>query len=83
MIAKANEYRERKSITVITSEGSETTEVQNEYWQELDNAFIDAVRKGDGSELRSPYADALKTQEVAMAVNKSLETGEVVQIADL
>ena len=77
------EYRERKSITVITEAGSETTDVQNEYWQELDNAFIDAVRKGDGSELRSPYADALKTQEVAMAVNKSLETGEGVQIADL
>ena len=59
------------------------TQVENDYFQDLDNAFIDAVRKKDDSALKSTYADAVKTHEVVMAVNQSLETGEVVQIADM
>lgn len=77
------EYKERKSINIITDDGSEFVEVQNNFWQDMDNAFIEAVRTGDGSNLRTNYADATKTQEVVMAVNKSLETGDVVQISDL
>ncbi len=77
------EYRERKSITIIQDDNSEFVEVQNDFWQDMDNAFIDAVRKGDGSNLRTNYADATKTQEVVMAVNRSLETGDVVQISDM
>ncbi len=77
------EYRERKSITLIQGGSSERVEVQNDFWQDMDNAFIDAVRKRDGSALKTTYADAVKTQAVAMAVNRSLETGEVVQIADV
>ena len=77
------EYRERKSITVITEDGTELTQVENDYFQDLDNAFIDAVRRKDESALKSTYADAVKTQEVVMAVNQSLETGEVVQISDM
>ena len=77
------EYRERKSITVITGDGTELTQVENDYFQDLDNAFIDAVRRKDESALKSTYADAVKTQEVVMAVNQSLETGEVVQISDM
>ncbi len=74
------EYRERKSITVVQPGRSEYIEVGNDYWQEMDNAFIEAVREGDGSSLRSTYADAVKTQQVVMAVNWSLETGEVVEV---
>jgi len=77
------EYKERKSISVINGDGSELIEVKNDYWQDLDNAFIDAVRKKDDSGLRTTYSDAVKTQEVVMAVNRSLETGEVVQISDM
>ena len=77
------EYRERKSITIIQDDNQEFVEVQNDFWQEMDNAFIDAVRKGDGSDLKTNYADATKTQEVVMAVNKSLETGDVISISDL
>lgn len=68
---------------MITEDGSELTQVENDYFQALDNAFIDAVRKKDESALKSTYADAVKTQEVVMAVNRSLETGEVVQISDM
>ena len=68
---------------MITEDGTELTQVENDYFQDLDNAFIDAVRKKDESALKSTYADAVKTQEVVMAVNRSLETGEVVQISDM
>ncbi|MDE2998341.1 MAG: Gfo/Idh/MocA family oxidoreductase [Gemmatimonadota bacterium] len=77
------EYKERKSITVVQGDRSERFEVGNEYWQEMDNAFIEAVRTGDRSKLRCPYADAVKTQQVVVAVNRSLETGEPVSIADV
>lgn len=77
------EYKERKSITVVQRDRSEHFEVGNPYWQEMDNAFIEAVRTGDGSKLRCPYSDAVKTQQVVVAVNRSLETGEPVSIADI
>ena len=69
------EYRERRSITIIQDGNSELVEVQNDFWQDMDNDFIDAVRKGDDSALKTTYADAVKTQEVVMAVNRSIETG--------
>jgi len=77
------EYEERTSITVKEDAHTETFEVQNDYWHEMDVAFIEAVKKGDDSDLKCTYADALKTQQVVMAVNQSLETGEVVQLSDL
>ena len=77
------EYKERKSITVVQGERSEYIEVGNDYWQEMDNAFIEAVRTGDGSKLRCPYSDAVKTQQVVVAVNRSLETGEPVSVAEV
>lgn len=77
------EYRERRSITIIQNGNSELVEVQNDFWQDMDNDFIDAVRKGDDSALKTTYSDAVKTQEVVMAVNRSIETGEVVQISDM
>lgn len=40
-----------------------------------DRTFIDAVLTGDGSKIRSPYADAVKTLEFVMACNQSAETG--------
>ena len=77
------EYKERKSITVVQADRSECIEVGNDYWQEMDNAFIEAELTGDGSKLRCPYSDAVKTQQVVMAVNRSLETGEPVSVAEI
>ena len=45
-----------------------------------DRTFVDAVLTGDGSKIRSPYADAVKTMEFVMACNKSMETGKPVKI---
>lgn len=44
----------------------------------IDAVFIDAVRTGDGSKIRSPYLDALKSLDVTLAMNESAETGKPV-----
>ncbi|MHC4591531.1 MAG: Gfo/Idh/MocA family protein [Planctomycetota bacterium] len=45
-------------------------------WMGLaDRAFIEAVRSGDRSAIRSDYSDALRTLALTLAVNKSMETG--------
>jgi len=46
-----------------------------------DNAFIDAVRTGDASKILCPYSDGLKTLEVTLAANTSMETGQPVKIS--
>lgn len=72
------EYKLRKSSTFIS--GNETREIRNQVDQgvTLDRTFMDAVKSGDGSRIRSPYADALKTLKLALAANESMETGKVV-----
>ncbi|MDI9469387.1 MAG: Gfo/Idh/MocA family oxidoreductase [Bacillota bacterium] len=45
-----------------------------------DRTFIDAVISGDGSKIRSPYADALKSLEFTLACNRSMETGQPVKL---
>ncbi len=45
-----------------------------------DEIFIEAVSSGDASRIRSPYADALKTHRLTMAANKSMESGETVDL---
>jgi predicted dehydrogenase len=43
----------------------------------VDRAFIDAVR-GDGDDIRVPYAEALRTHAVALAVAEAAATGQAV-----
>jgi hypothetical protein len=50
----------------------------NNQTYDLDRDFIDAVKSGDGSQIRSPYEDALKSLKVGFAANRSMETGEVI-----
>ncbi|NMA94920.1 MAG: Gfo/Idh/MocA family oxidoreductase [Clostridiales bacterium] len=45
-----------------------------------DRTFIDAVITGDGSKIRSPYEDAVKTLEFVLACNQSMDTGQPVKI---
>ncbi len=45
-----------------------------------DRTFIDAVISGDGSQIRSSYADALKSLEFTIACNRSMETGRPVKL---
>lgn len=45
-----------------------------------DNAFIDAVRLNDPSRIMCTYSDGLKTMEVTIAANISMETGKPVSL---
>jgi predicted dehydrogenase len=45
-----------------------------------DNAFIEAVRLKDASKILCPYSEGLKTLEVTLAANRSMESGEPVRI---
>ncbi len=45
-----------------------------------DRTFVDAVLTGDGSKIRSPYADAYKSNAFVLACNKSMETGLPVKV---
>jgi predicted dehydrogenase len=46
-----------------------------------DNCFIDAVRLNDPSKILCPYSDGLKTLEITLAANTSMETGAPVKIS--
>ncbi len=60
----------------------ETTERRPELdpYRVEDAAFIEAVRTGDASGIRSPYADALLTHELTMAIVESSTTGRPVHL---
>ncbi len=60
--------------------GSEATEVleffgDDDPYLSEDEAFIDAVRRGDASGVRSTYADAMKTYELTWAIRRAAEEG--------
>jgi myo-inositol 2-dehydrogenase/D-chiro-inositol 1-dehydrogenase len=48
-----------------------------------DRAFVQAVRTGDASGIRSSYASGVRTLALTLAVNRSIETGEPVSPAEL
>lgn len=48
--------------------------------QIIDRVFIDAVKSGDGSNIRSPYKDAIKTLSATLAMNESGKTGKPITV---
>ena len=55
-------------------------DARNDPYTEESRAFIQAVRTGDFSRVRSSYADAVKTLELTLAVNKSIASGRSVRM---
>lgn len=47
---------------------------------DCDRTFIEAVITGDGSKIRSSYADAFKSVAFTMACNESMATGKCVKV---
>jgi len=45
-----------------------------------DRTFLDAVRTGDRTKIRTDYADAYKTVQVALGANESADTGKPVDL---
>ena len=72
------DYRLRNNI--IFTDAHKTVDIKrgHEQTDDLDRAFIDAIKTGDRSLIRSPSADALKSLKIAFAATTSMETGEVI-----
>jgi predicted dehydrogenase len=54
----------------------------NDYGQESDDTFIDAIIEKDPTMVLSPYADAYKSLELTLAINESMaQGGKLVELA--
>lgn len=76
-----------RNKVVFTSADPETGErIEKEVKTELDQGmaldrvFIDAVKSGDMSKIRSPYEDAIKSLKFTIATNTSIDTGKPVYL---
>jgi len=49
------------------------------YWEE-DRTFIDAIKTGDASKIKSSYEDGLRSLAVSLAANKSWKEGKAVKV---
>ncbi len=76
---------EQRHGTVKFLRRHETTEVRTQVNATVveDQTFIDAVESGDGSAIRSPYADAVRTLAVSLAGNLSAQRRERVEVAEI
>ena len=76
------EYVERTSVTIHEPSRSETFRNTTDFGQAEDEAFIEAVRtKGKAKrKIRSDYADACKSLALSLAADKSMATGQVVEL---
>jgi predicted dehydrogenase len=62
-------------LSVRGADSSEVTEAAGNPYEAEDLAFVEAVRSGDASAIRSPYDDALRTHRVCMAIKRSSANG--------
>ncbi len=76
----AIEYKERTSIKITETKKSTEINVGNDFGFLEDQVFIEAVKKNDGSKIRSNYADATRTLAVTLAVNESIASGKPVEV---
>lgn len=72
------DYRLRNNMIIKTPEETRDIVAKKDQTYKLDRAFLDAVRSGDPSGIRSPYGDAMKSLRLGFAANHSMETGEVI-----
>lgn len=66
----------------IRAKGGEAEEIVGEegIFSIEDQVFVDAVRTGDRSGIRSPYPDGVKSALLSLAANRSIATGKPVSL---
>ncbi|MFP4057679.1 MAG: Gfo/Idh/MocA family protein [Candidatus Brocadiia bacterium] len=76
------EYVERRSLTLREPHHTEEFTNETDFGQVSDEVFIDAIRTGGKTKRRvkSTYADACKSLALSLAADKSMATGEVVEL---
>ncbi|MEA3485537.1 MAG: Gfo/Idh/MocA family oxidoreductase, partial [Candidatus Aerophobetes bacterium] len=65
-------------LRINGEEEGEKIRAARDPYQEENQAFIEAVKNNDPTPIKSPYSDALKTLELTLAANTSLEKGRAV-----
>lgn len=74
------EYNLRRSVRIIAPGITKEIAHRNDQDLECVRTFIEAVRTGDPSNIRSPYSDAVRSLELPLAGQRCIETGHVVEI---
>ncbi len=74
------EYALRGSVRLTTREETREKRHRNDSDLECVRTFVDAVRTGDASAVRSPYGDAVKSLELPLAGQQAIETGRTVHL---
>lgn len=74
------EYELRTAVRYYTRTGSREEKRVLDQGDTCDRTFIEAVKAKDPSLVRSPYSDAMRSLAVVLAANKSMETGQVVEV---
>jgi myo-inositol 2-dehydrogenase/D-chiro-inositol 1-dehydrogenase len=67
-------------LIVKTPGHEERIQNKNKPYEEEDRVFLEAVRSNDKTAVYCSYADALETHRITMAINESVESGEVVKL---
>lgn len=70
------------SLHVIEKDTKVTFESEIDFYEEQDNAFIEAIRLNKKELILAPYSEAVKTLAVTLAANHSGETGQPKQLDD-
>jgi myo-inositol 2-dehydrogenase/D-chiro-inositol 1-dehydrogenase len=69
------DYVERVSVTITEKNRTISAKTGNDYGLEEDMAFIDAILENDQSLIISSYSEAVKSLEVTLAANESMDNG--------
>jgi len=67
-------------LRVITPEGTEEYCPKEPPMLVQDRAFVEAVRRGNDQGIMSSFEDGLRTLELTLAANRSIDTGEIVRL---
>ena len=74
------DYILRNKVVFTDKNGTQEIPTKLDQGMALDRVFIDAVKSGDPSQIRSPYADAIKSLKFTLATNTSIDTGKAVYL---
>jgi hypothetical protein len=70
-----------RDLVVLDADGERTVTPQVDPVLEADRQLVRAVR-GQDADLRTPYAEALRTHRLAWAVTEAARTGSTVGLTD-
>ncbi|WP_409292787.1 Gfo/Idh/MocA family protein [Peribacillus sp. SCS-37] len=70
------------ALHIHDENGTESYESDMDFYQEQDDAFIEAIRTNDRSLILSPYSEGVRTLAVTLAANRSAKWGDVQRLQE-